>query len=242
MISVCIATYNGELYVEDQIKSILVQLSEEDEIVVSDAGSSDNTLSVIESIGDSRIKIVNYLGEIPNSRYQVFNKMDKIRGNFENALSHAKGNIIFLADQDDIWMSNKVTRMLDSLNDASLVIHDCEVFDGKEIISPSFMDIYNPTLGKWKTFIRPVFMGCCMAFNKEVLKKSLPMPKLHIEHDTFIGLCAYKVGKVKVLKEPLIKYRRHGMNASSCAEGSNNSLWIKVLRRWYMLLAYFCIK
>lgn len=242
MISVCIATYNGELYIEDQIKSILVQLSENDEVIVSDAGSSDDTLTVIESIGDSRIKIVNYTEKKSNSKYKVFNKMDNIRGNFENALSHAKGDIIFLADQDDIWFPTKVEKMVKALQVASLVVHDCEVFDGNVTLIPSFMDFLKPTIGKWKTFIKPVFMGCCMAFNKDVLKKSLPMPNLHIEHDTFIGLCAYKVGTVRILKEPLIRYRRHGMNASSCAEGSDNSLWIKFLRRWYMLLAYFCIK
>jgi glycosyltransferase involved in cell wall biosynthesis len=241
MISVCIATYNGALYIEAQIKSILVQLSEEDEIVVSDAGSSDNTLSILETIDDPRIKIVTYHGCKSTSRIPVFNKMDNIRRNFENALLYAKGDIIFLADQDDIWLPNKVERMLNALNDASLVVHDCEVFDGNETIMPSFMDFMKPTVGKWKTFIKPVFMGCCMAFNKEVLKKSLPMPNLHIEHDTYIGLCAYKVGKVKILKEPLIRYRRHGMNASSCAEGSGNSVFIKFLRRWYLLLAYFCI-
>lgn len=242
MISVCIATYNGSPYIEEQIKSILVQLSEEDEVIVSDAGSSDNTLSVIESIGDSRIKILNYVGEKSNSRFPVFCKMDNIRGNFENALSYAKGDIIFLADQDDIWFPNKVEKMVNALNDAPLVVHDCEVFDGQETLIPSFMDFFKPTIGKWRTFIKPVFMGCCMAFNKNVLIKSLPMPQLHVEHDTYIGLCAYKVGKVKILKEPLIRYRRHGMNASSCAEGSTNSVFIKFLRRWYMLLAYFCIK
>lgn len=241
MISVCIATYNGALYLESQLRSILTQLDEGDEIIVSDAGSNDRTIAIIESLCDKRIKLYNFNGELSKSKIPVFAKMDNIRYNFENALKMAKGDIIFLADQDDIWLPNKVEKMVAALQDASLVVHDCEVFNGNEVLIPSFMDFMNPTIGRWKTFIRPVFMGCCMAFNKKVLQKSLPMPNLHIEHDVYIGLCAYKEGIVKVIKEPLIRYRRHGKNASSCAEESKNSLWIKFLRRWYMLLAYFSI-
>ncbi|MED9996545.1 MAG: glycosyltransferase family 2 protein [Paludibacteraceae bacterium] len=242
MVSVCVATYNGASFIKEQLISILNQLEECDEVIVSDAGSTDNTCEVVKLIGDKRIKQISCYKKNVRVGESVFAKMDNIRYNFENALRMAKGDIIFLADQDDIWFPDKVKKMIEALQDASLVVHDCEVFDGKETIIPSIMDFMKPSIGKWKTFIKPVFMGCCMAFNKEVLAKALPMPNLHVEHDTFIGLCAYKVGVVKIIKEPLIRYRRHGMNASSCAEGSNNSLWIKLLRRWYMLLAYFCIK
>lgn len=242
MVSVCVATYNGASFIEEQLTSILNQLGEYDEVIVSDAGSTDNTCEIVNSIGDKRIKQIFCHKKCIGVKNQVFAKMDNIRYNFENALKMAKGDIIFLADQDDIWFPNKVEKMVNALNEASLVVHDCEVFDGQETLIPSFMDFFKPTIGKWRTFIKPVFMGCCMAFNKNVLIKSLPMPRLHVEHDTYIGLCAYKVGKVKILKEPLIRYRRHGMNASSCAEGSTNSVFIKFLRRCYMLLAYFCIK
>ncbi len=242
MISVCIATYNGEKFIREQLDSILKQLSEEDEVIISDAGSTDNTLSVVKSLNDKRIKVHICLKKAEYVKSAVFAKMDSIRYNFENALSHAMGDVIFLSDQDDIWMPNKVATVLQALKSSCMVVHDCEVFDGDKTILPSFMNFYRPTVGKRKTFIKPVFMGCCMAFTKDVLRKALPMPNYHIEHDTYLGLCAYKIGKVYILKEPLIRYRRHGMNASFCAEGSRNSLLIKFLRRWYMLKAYFCIK
>ena len=100
MISVCIATYNGSKYIKEQIDSILPQLDECDEIIVSDDSSTDNTLSILKSYHDRRIIIFTN---------QKFNSPIY---NFENALKHAKGDIIFLSDQDDIWEFNKVQVMI----------------------------------------------------------------------------------------------------------------------------------
>ncbi|MDE5758415.1 MAG: glycosyltransferase, partial [Allobaculum sp.] len=92
MISVCIATYNGERYIETQIRSILDQLNEDDEIIISDDSSTDRTLDIIRSLNDSRIKL--FAG----------NKFHSRTFNFENALKQATGDFIFLSDQDDIWL------------------------------------------------------------------------------------------------------------------------------------------
>jgi hypothetical protein len=96
MISVCIATYNGEKYIKEQILSILAQLSTKDEIIISDDGSTDHTITKILEISSPIIKI-------------VYNQNEHgYTANFENALKNAKGNFIFLSDQDDIWEPNKV--------------------------------------------------------------------------------------------------------------------------------------
>ena len=93
-ISVCIATYNGAKYIEEQVQSILYQLSEKDEIINSDDGSKDNTLAIIKSLNDARIKVIH-------------NTLKHgLVSNFENAIKHADGDYIFLSDQDDIWTSN----------------------------------------------------------------------------------------------------------------------------------------
>mgnify|MGYP002597725427 FL=1 len=126
-ISVCIATYNGEKYIKEQINSILPQLKNCDEIIISDDHSSDKTLDVIFQINDSRIQV--YLND----------KEKGYTSNFENALSKATGSIIFLADQDDIWKSNKVEVLQKSLEDSDLVVSDAEVVNGDlDVISPSF--------------------------------------------------------------------------------------------------------
>ena len=89
MISVCMATYNGEKYLREQVGSILTQLGENDELVVSDDGSTDSTIDILKSYNDPRIKIF-----INTGRHGV-------NSNFENALRHADGDYIFLSDQDD---------------------------------------------------------------------------------------------------------------------------------------------
>lgn len=242
MISVCIATYNGERFIQEQIQSILPQLGKNDEVIVSDAGSTDHTVEVISRLNDKRITVLTYCGVTKPCKYPVFEKMDKIRGNFANALANAKGDYIFLADQDDVWMPYKLESCLKILQDFDCIVHNCEVWDGEKTLMPSFLDYMKPGKGILGTLYKSPFMGCCMAFNKKVLDYALPMPDIHIEHDTYIGLCAYKIGKVKIMKEPLIKYRRHGDNASPCAERSKNSLWVMFLRRYYMFISLFSSK
>lgn len=97
MISVCLATYNGQQYILEQLQTILPQLSEDDEIIISDDNSTDNTVNLIKSINDNRIKIF-----INKSGKRIYTK------NFENAINHSLGDFIFLCDQDDVWMPNKV--------------------------------------------------------------------------------------------------------------------------------------
>ena len=104
MISVCMATYNGEKYIRQQICSIISQIGEGDEVIISDDGSTDSTLDTIRSMADSRIRIVKG----PCRRSPTLN--------FENALSHAQGDYIFLADQDDVWLPGKVSACVQWLN------------------------------------------------------------------------------------------------------------------------------
>lgn len=104
MVSVCLATYNGEKYIRQQIESILPQLSAADEIVVSDDESTDQTVPILESFNDSRIHI--YIHKRRNEKVV----WDYATHNFENALSHAKGDYIFLSDQDDVFLPEKSQR------------------------------------------------------------------------------------------------------------------------------------
>ena len=115
MISVCVATYNGEKFIREQIESILCQLSSDDEIIVSDDGSTDGTIVIINCIGDKRIRII----EGPRKHSPTFN--------FENALKEAKGDYIFLADQDDVWKTNKVEVCMKWLQKYDCVVSDAEV-------------------------------------------------------------------------------------------------------------------
>jgi glycosyltransferase involved in cell wall biosynthesis len=238
MISVCIATYNGEKYIKAQLESILAQIGQDDEIIVSDDNSTDNTISEIESLNDNRIKVKKNRKTIKKeSQHKVFQLMDKIRLNFENALVEAKGDYIFLADQDDIWKEDKVKSILKMLEDYDCVVHDCEVWNGEKVTINSFFEYFKTGRNLFYSLLKSPFMGCCMAFNKKILNKAIPYPDMHVEHDTYIGLCAFKYGNVGFCDKKLIKYRRHEDNVSPCADDNTNSLYIKLIRRLYMLVS-----
>ena len=224
MISVCMATYNGEKYIKEQIDSILCQLAQEDELIISDDHSTDNTLEFIKSLNDSRIKI------IMNHLERGYTK------NFENAINHAIGDIIFLADQDDVWCENKVELMLKELQNATLVISDTKVVDGDlNILKDSHFSEYGVKVGFLHNFIKTRYIGACMAFKRELLDKAMPFPKNQklCAHDYWIALVGEAYYKVSLVEQPLMLYRRHGNNALTGGNGSPRSLAMKLKTRSY---------
>lgn len=225
-ISVCLATYNGGKYIKEQLDSILSQLDTTDEVIISDDGSSDNTLEVIKKLNEDRIKIV------PNKLEKGYSK------NFENAISHASGDIIFLSDQDDVWMPNKVALMMESLESADLAISDALISDGD--LNPtlgSHFNIHNVKTGFLNNWIQTRYIGACMAFKKEILTKILPFPSNQklCAHDYWIANVGEFYYKVSLIYQPLIKYRRHGNNASTGGEKSNNTVLHKLKVRLYTI-------
>lgn len=224
-ISVCIATYNGELYIKEQLSSILTQLVENDEVIISDDSSTDNTVEIIKSIGDSRI----ILFENQKFKSPIYN--------FENAIKHAKGNFIILCDQDDIWLPNKIEVMMKNLRQYDLVVSNCIITD--QYLNPiknSFFPVrFKYLSGFWRNLIKNNYIGCCMAFNCNMLKYILPFPKGISMHDLWIGLIIKLKGTVYFDRSPLILYRRHGSNASQSGEKSNYTLFFRINYRLKML-------
>lgn len=225
-ISVCIATYNGEAFIKAQLMSILSQLDESDEIIISDDCSKDNTLDIIKRIGDDRIRIV----ENPYDKGYV--------SNFENSLLHARGKIIFLSDQDDIWCSDKVDTCMKYLQDYDFVVSDAVIINanGKEI-ADSFYSLRRPYKSYWGNIWKFGYLGCCMAFKRKLLEKALPFPKNHkmCTHDNWLFLVASTYYKVKVLDEKLIRYRRHGGNVSTGWIKKTTTMFFKINYRLYLL-------
>ena len=167
MVSVCIATYNGEKFIAKQLDSILYQISEDDEIIISDDSSCDNTINLIKSYNDPRIKL--FEGNV--FRNPIFN--------FENAIKKSSGDFIFLSDQDDIWIDNKVSIMLNELKHSDLVISDAYIVDAKDqIISNSFFKTNKSRIGFISNLINNSYLGCTMAFKSDLKQIILPFPKL----------------------------------------------------------------
>ena len=228
-ISVAMATYNGEKFIKEQIDSILKNLSDDDEIVISDDGSTDNTLKIINSIKDKRIKIF----EGPRAG---------VKKNFENAINKSNGMYIFLSDQDDIWSPNKVKTILKAFNDnnCTCIVHDCAVVDEqmKNIIYDSFFEYRKSKNGVVSNIIKNSYIGCCMAFKAELKAIILPIPNAIEMHDQWIGILSDMNGKSVFIRDNLLKYRRHNSNTSSLKHYGI----LKMLRNRLVLIFYLLFK
>ncbi|MBD5329863.1 MAG: glycosyltransferase family 2 protein [Bacteroides sp.] len=214
MVSVCMATYNGERYLRQQVDSILRQLGDNDELIVSDDGSDDATLDILRSYSDPRLKLYS-------------NEMGRgVNGNFETAVSHASGDYLFLSDQDDVWLEGKVRECVSALKDADCVVHDCIVTDGEgNVTSDSFFRLRGSGPGFWKNLYRNSYLGCCMAFRREVLQYALPYPKpLPVFQEGWIASLAEIKGRVRFIPFKGIFFRRHDGNASFTANKSRFTL------------------
>ena len=223
MISVCIATYNGEKYIREQLESILPQLGNNDEVIISDDSSTDKTLEFLYSYNDPRIKIFSH------------NKFHSPIFNFENALKKAQGDFIFLSDQDDVWMPDKIARMMEALDKFSLVVSNAYVVDQDcHIIRDSFF-AKEPSRCVLKNLIRNNFIGCCMAFRRDILETAIPFPKHIAMHDIWLGLCGALFHEVCFIPDKLIMYRRHGKNASPSGERSRYSIVYRIRYRLYLV-------
>lgn len=231
MITVCIATYNGAAHIAEQLASILPQLAEGDEVIVSDDGSTDQTLAIVQSFSSPLVKIVK--GPCLGSPIL----------NFENALRHASGDIIFLSDQDDKWVEGKVARMAEALREADCVVSDCYVTDERlRVTAESFYAMNATRPGLWYNLLRRNgYLGCCMAFRRSVAQASLPFPRHIPMHDIWIGNVAACKFSVKFIDDKLIWFRRHGHNASVTATKSPYSCWKKMGFRLRVLAGLFCL-
>jgi glycosyltransferase involved in cell wall biosynthesis len=201
VISVCLASHNGARFIRAQVESILAS-SRVAELLVSDDGSTDETLQLLQAMRDPRLKL------LAGPRRGVVR-------NFEFLLGQAAGEYIFLSDQDDIWLEQKVERMAEALRDADLAVSDCSIVDEQlRVIAPSFFEARGSGPGVVKNLWRNSYLGCCMAFRRQVLDYVLPFPASIPMHDWWIGLMVNLRGRVRFLDEALVRYRRHGENAT----------------------------
>ena len=227
MISVCMGIKNGGQFIQEQMDSILPQIGVDDELVVSDDGSTDNTWRVIESYRDPRIRLLS-------------NPTRGLISNFENCLKASKGDLIFLCDQDDVWHAEKLQVMTEALRSCDLAVCDCRVVD-KDLnpIYASFFKFNRSKQGLIRNLIKSSFMGCCMAFHRRVLEKALPFPVEVPVHDQWIGLVAERYFTVKFVSKIMVDHRRHHRNYSSTGGPSINSIKKKLKTRFHLAKKLF---
>ncbi len=225
-VSICIATYNGELFIHHQISSIISQMDDNDELIISDNFSTDNTIEIIKNkFMDPRLKIVycNKLGVV---------------NNFENAILKSTRDIICLCDQDDIWLPGR----LDAIR-KSHCVYDLVIVNGyvDDCLGPKLYDSISQLPNFISTLYKNSILGCSMSFNRRVVGISLPFPKGIPMHDWWIYLIATLCFNVLLIREPFFIYRRHSNNASSTLSVSRNKIAKKIFFRLVLLVSLVCL-
>lgn len=224
-VSVCLATYNGASFLRAQIDSILPQLRPGDELLVSDDGSTDDTRAVLATYGD-RLQVL------------AMGRAGGVVRNFERTLSAACGDLVVLSDQDDVWLEGRLDLVRARLRNVSLLMMNGEVVDGD--LRPLGMDVYELVTfhsGFLRTFVATKYIGCCMAFRRELLDVALPFPKHILWHDWYLALIGELLFTSEIHPGKTILFRRHGNNTSTTGQRSRNSLFEKARARFWMARA-----
>lgn len=231
-ISVCLASYNGERFIVEQLQSILRQLSLNDELIVCDDGSQDSTINLIKSLNDERIIIHPFLSNVGHVK------------NFERALNFSTGDIIFLADQDDIWSEDKyllVKECFSSNPEIHFVQHSLAVIDSNSsVLSFHWNPLKNGRQQRFFYLVRQIvkcqIFGCAIAFRRPLLDVLLPFPKCVYAHDHWIAIVAGIFGDVFFLNTPLVQYRHHDKNVTP---RKGLGWYRKLLVRFYLVKLFF---
>lgn len=217
MISVVLASYNGVKFIKRQIDSIMCQLKDDDELIVSDDGSTDGTKELVLKLAsaDNRIKFID-------GPKEGFNK------NFENAINHSKGEYIFFSDQDDEWMPNKVEIIMNTFKNnlnIDCIRHDAVVIDDdNNVIIESYNNFRHSNTSFLSNIKKNTFTGCCMCVKREWLMKLLPFPN-KVFYDAWIGILSSKYKKALIINDKLIKWCRHEGTVTDVKK-RNSIFWI----------------
>jgi glycosyltransferase involved in cell wall biosynthesis len=223
--SVCIATYNGEKFLSEQLDSILSQIGELDEVIVVDDGSKDRTFDILSSYKDRRIRL--YLNE----------KNLGACATFEKAINLAQGRYIILSDQDDVWLDGRVEKMCNALeyNPGLISSNFCFIdAKGEAVVISALTPLKTDQSLDYTTNIIKLFFGkmqyfgSAMAFSAQLKEILLPFPQYVEAHDHWIAIAANLSGQNHHIEDITLKRRIHGSNLSH----ANRKLSAKIFSRF----------
>lgn len=213
MISIAMATYNGEKYLREQLDSVLEQTISNFELIICDDCSKDSTVEILNEYEkkDSRVKI--YINE-SNLGYKK---------NFEKAITLCKGEYIAFCDQDDIWYNNHLEVLLNNIGNYDLVGANSDLVDSDakemncDLLSALYSEIDVENTESFFSFLlnANIFQGAAVLINKKLIDIALPFPNEINFHDYWLALVAAGSGNgVKYVNIPILKYRQHGNNVT----------------------------
>ena len=226
MISVIIAVGKGSKHIQQQILSILPQLNFSDEVIVSDDRPGDITERIVKKIAAEDSRVI-----------WVEGKNKGATANFVNAIRHSKGDKIFFCDGKDVWLPDKFKRVTEAFSEgADLVVHNAYITDENlNITDYSFFDKYSVSKNSVANIMKNTFCLSCMAIDRKMLKKIMPIPRSVPVISQWIGIIAGIYGKVKLVDIPVMycrvdKNRREGFELSF-RNGNIRTLITKLYKR-----------
>lgn len=224
LISVAMATYNGNEYLAKQLNSIVNQTYKNIELIIVDDCSTDNTVELIKQYQQKYSYILLVQNPVNVGLVKTF----------EKALKLCNGDYIALADQDDIWFLNKLQVLIENIADNFLIHSDAILIDKSDAtIAGSHFDAAKKR--NKLTFVDYLISnnvtGCTCMFSKQLVKLALPIPEGFYAHDHYLALIASYYGKVKLIDKPLVYYRQHGNNVIGAARPKFNQFFIECKKK-----------
>lgn len=219
-ILVLMACFNGAKYIQEQIESIQKQTRDDWVLIIRDDGSSDDSIFIINKIIEQDKRIILLKDKYtPTGLAQL---------NFNYLLKYAqtqKADYIFLSDQDDVWLPNKIESFVTAVKKSNihdstpLLVHsDLEVVDHNlDTLSTSLVNSIGLTPNKTNNISALTFQncvtGCACMINRALLERVIPMPQKVMMHDWWLVLVASAFGKIIFIPDASVKYRQHDNNA-----------------------------
>lgn len=235
-VSVCMATYNGDPYLAEQLTSIRAQLGANDELIIADDASSDLSCALVRGLDDHRITLLA-------GRHR--------RGHvarFAEAMAAATNDIVVLADQDDIWLPGRLAHIKQALaKPGALVVagNFCHIDSEGNPLPPPSRRLHAADSSHYWTNItgillgRRPYYGCAMAYRRDLNPLILPIPSWVESHDLWLAFAANLAGGIRHLEAELLHKRLHNTNVSA----ANPRPWLVRLRsRWQMLRQLWLLK
>ena len=238
-LSIALCTYNGEEFLEEHLNSLQAQTRLPDELVICDDGSTDNTLSIIQSFQDQ----ANFPVHIHHNPTQLGSTK-----NFEHAILLCKGDIIFTCDQDDIWHPNKletIATVFEQSPDIGLVFSDAQLVDetGNPIgrtqwetiqFTPPKQQRINLGNAYQALLVRNYITGATLAFRREFVPSFVPISPAWV-HDAWIAIIISLQAGLQAIPESLIDYRQHSSNqiGTTTSQREQRASAMQMYRRGY---------
>lgn len=222
-ITILMATYNGEQFIEQQLDSLLAQSVGNWNLLIRDDGSNDNTVSIIQG----------YIAKYNNISLIINDTTDKgactnFSALFSQAVADEKIKYVMFCDQDDIWKPQKLENSLQEIqlienqypNKPALVYTNFELMDNcGKFVEGTFKLKHSIQLKNLLSF--NFVYGCTILMNRAMMDRIQHIPKCAINHDYWVALVA-SIYQSKFINQPLLQYRQHNNNVSGNVAGNNN--------------------